>query len=75
MTCRTTHHKGCDCWEARRDAEIARLREVLTKIVAIVGPECSSTVAIDDVYLLATDALFDKWHLVAGDPPRIVDGE
>ncbi len=29
MTCTTTHHPGCDCHEARRDAEIAAVQQAL----------------------------------------------
>lgn len=29
MTCRTTHHAGCACHEARHASEIAALREII----------------------------------------------
>ncbi len=31
----TTHYLGCPCHEARRDAEIARLRALLAHILAL----------------------------------------
>ncbi len=33
-TCTGTHHPGCACHEARRDAELADLRDKLTEAIA-----------------------------------------
>ena len=31
MNCGTTHHEGCPCHEARRNAEIERLRDGIAR--------------------------------------------
>ena len=47
MTCKsTTHHTGCPCHEARRDAEIERLRRKIGEWASRIEQDCADNLTV-----------------------------